>query len=298
MVLAVARSGSLVGAGTALGVAHTTVGRRIRALEADLGVRLFDRAPEGHVATAAGEEVLAVAEQVEASVRSVEGRVKGRDEHLEGPLRVSLPDTLFWAFPEVFDGFREFYPAVRLIVAGSERPVSLERREADVVLRLSSAPPEDWVGRRLATAQFGIYASRELAASASGATLVAEGPWVDWEGGPNLAWFREWLGHRAPGARLGLALEARGLMLLGAVRAGLGVQILPCYLGDAEPALVRVAPLDRSFRLDLWVLSHADLRQNSRVRAFVRHVSEAFSAQQARFEGVSAPAGLSSAPSP
>lgn len=289
VVLAVARGGSLVRASEVLGVAHTTVGRRIRALEDDLGVRLFDRVPEGLAPTPAGEDVLEVARQVEDAVLAVEGRVQGRDEALRGPLRISTPDTLFWSFPEVFGEFQARYPEVRTIVAHSERPVSLDRREADVVLRLSSAPPEALVGRRITAVQFAIYASRTLAERTTG-DLVARGPWIDWASGPNLEWFRAWHAERAPNATFGLALEDRGVLLAGAVRAGLGVQILPCFLADADPQLVRIAPLDPMFRLDLWVLSHADLRRNSRVRAFTRHVAEAFAGHRERFEGAGSPA--------
>lgn len=147
-VLAVARDRTLMRAAVTLGVAHTTVGRRLKSLEDQLGVQLFDRTPEGLIATAAGEDLAAVAEQVEGEVLSVKGRVLGRDAQLQGKLRVSTVDTLFFGFESTFTSFMARYPSIDLTIATSSERVSLTRREADVVLRLSNAPPENLVGAR------------------------------------------------------------------------------------------------------------------------------------------------------
>src|SRR5688572_19421908 len=93
-VLAIARDRTLLRAAATLGVAHTTIGRRLKTLEDQLGVRLFDRTPEGLIPTAAGRDLAAVAEHVEGEVLSAEGRVLGRDAKLRGTLRVSTVDTL------------------------------------------------------------------------------------------------------------------------------------------------------------------------------------------------------------
>ncbi len=285
-VLAVARSGTLLGAGEALDVAHTTVGRRLRTLEEQLGVRLFDRTPSGLVATAAGEDLAAVAQRMEDDVLSVQGRVLGRDAQLRGELRVATVDAVFLAFERVFTSFMERYPTVELSVAFSPDRVSLTRREADVVVRLSNAPPDTLFGRKVGFVQFGVYASKSLVERVGRGASLGAYPWIGWTGGPNLRWFEGWLAEHAAGAKTVLRLGDRGLLMAHAVRAGIGAQILPCVLGDIDPAVERIAPLDELFRMDLWVLTLAELRTNSRVRAFMDHMGDALAEHRAALAGV------------
>lgn len=275
-VLAVRRAHTLAGAGEALGVAHTTVGRRLAALEAELGVRLFDWTPDGLVPTAAGEDLAAVAEGVEGEILAAEGRVVGRDAQLKGALRVGLVDVLFTCFDDAFLSFVERYPGIELTLAISRDTVSLARREADVVLRLSDAPPETLVGRRVGSLQFGIYAARSLVDTVGEDAPLGAFPWIGWDGGPNAAWFESWLAANAPGASTVLRIDDRGLLMAHAVRSGVGVQILPCVLADAFPDLQRIAPLDPLFRRGIWMLTLHELRDNRRIRAFMEHLGQAF----------------------
>lgn len=282
-VLAVARSGTLLGASKTLGVAHTTVGRRLRTLESSLGVRLFDRTPDGLVATAAGEDLAAVAQRMEDDVLSVQGRVLGRDAQLRGELRVATFDTLFIACAEVFRSFMERYPSIELSIAFSPDLVSLTRREADVVVRLSNAPPEHLHGRKLGFVQFAAYASSSLVERVGRDAPLGAYPWIGWSGGPNLRWFEGWLAEQ--GGSAVMKLGDRGALMARAVRAGIGAQILPCALGDADPELERIAALDELFRLDLWLLTLPELRTNSRVRAFMDHMPLALAKHRALLTG-------------
>lgn len=284
-VLAVARHRTLASAGEALSVAHTTVGRRLGALEKQLGVRLFDRTPEGLIPTAAGEDLTQVAEQVEGEILAAEGRVVGRDAQLKGRLRVSMVDVLFTSFDTAFLSFVERYPGIDLTVAISRETVSLTRREADVVLRLSSAPPETLVGRRIGHLQFGVYAASSLVEKVGVDRPLQAFPWIGWDGGPNASWFDGWLADNAPGATIVLRIDDRGMLMAHAIRSGVGVQILPCVLADAYPDLERIAPLDPIFRLDVWLLTLPELRGNSRIRAFMEHMGEAISANRAALAG-------------
>ncbi|MEM9190338.1 MAG: LysR family transcriptional regulator [Myxococcota bacterium] len=284
-VLAVARDGTLQKAGITLGVAHTTVGRRVRALEGELGSLLFDRTPDGLVPTVAGEDLVAVAERMEGEVLSAEGRVLGRDAQLRGTLRVSTVDSLFFRFEDIFVSFLERYPNIDLRLLTSTERVSLTRREADVVLRLSNAPPEHLMGRRVGTVQFAVYASRKLVARVGKRAPLGEYPWIGWDGGPNRRWFEGWLAKNAPDATVVLRMSDRSLLMTHAVRSGIGAQILPCFLADAEPQLTRIAPLEDLFQLGLWLLTLPELRTNSRVRAFMDHLAEALSQRRDALTG-------------
>lgn len=141
-VLAISRDRTLSRAAISLGASHTTVGRRVRALELKLGVRLFDQTPDGFMPTAAGQDIADVAERMEGDVLSLEGRVLGRDARLQGRLRVATMDILFRRYHDAFSSFMVRYPSVELTVTSSDNEVSLTRREADVALRMTSSPPE------------------------------------------------------------------------------------------------------------------------------------------------------------
>lgn len=285
VVLAIARETTLVRAAASVGVAHTTISRRLKALESQLGVRLFDRTPDGLVPTAAGADFTASAERVEDEILAVQGRVLGRDAQLTGPLRVSTVDVLFCCFTGAFRSFTERYPGIDLVLDVSRDPVSLSRREADVVMRVSVSPPETLVGRRVADMQFGIYASAALVERVGEGAPLAKFPWIGWDRGPNWRWFERWLGDNAPGANVVMRLDDRGLLMSHAVRGGLGAQLIPCVLGDPDPELLRIAPLDETFRVGVWILTHPDLRTNSRVRAFMAHFGDALAAQRLALDG-------------
>lgn len=285
IVLAVVRQKTLVRAAASVGVAHTTISRRLKAMETQLGVRLFDRTPDGLVPTAAGADVAASAERVEDEILAVEGRALGRDAQLTGPLRVSTVDVLFCCFTDVFDSFTSRYPGIELVLDINRDPVSLSRREADVVMRVSVAPPETLVGRRVGDMQFGVYASEDLVTRVGEDAPLSAYPWIGWERGPNWRWFDRWLDDNAPGARIVMRLDDRGVLMACGVRGGLGAQLLPCVLADNDPTLRRIAPLDETFRVGVWVLTLPELRTNSRVRAFVSHAGDALVAARDALAG-------------
>lgn len=284
-LLAVARHGTLLGAAASLGVVHTTVGRRLTTLEERLGVRLFDRTPEGFIPTAAGEDLAAVAERLEGEVLSAEGRVLGRDAQLRGELRVSTADILFHGFERAFTSFMVRYPSIELTVITSNEPVSLTRHEANVVLRLSNAPPEHLTGRKLGHVQFAVYAGDTLLERIGEDAPLSEFPWIGWDARQDFRWFDAWLARNAPGARIVLRLENDAVLRAHAIRAGIGVQILPCFLADPDPHLHRIAPLDETFKLDLWLLTLPELCTNSRIRAFMDHMADALSTHRVALAG-------------
>ncbi len=275
-VLALARDRTLSKASDRVGATHTTVGRRLKAIEADLGVRLFDQTPEGYVPTAAGQEVVEVAERVELELLGLEARVVGGDARLQGKLRVATLDLLFRRFAPAFRSFIARYPLVELTVTASDTEVSLTRREADVALRLTNTPPEHLVGRRLGQVEFAVYASTDLAARVGPGATYADFPWLHWDERLNPRWLDQWLATNAPGAAIAVRVDFSSLSLFDAVRAGLGVHFLPCVEGDADPSLVRIGPPEGASVRGLWLLTLPELRHTSRVRAFLEHMGDAF----------------------
>ncbi|MEM6927226.1 MAG: LysR family transcriptional regulator [Myxococcota bacterium] len=279
-VLAVHREGSLTLAARTLGVTRTTVGRRIRSAEAQLGVRLFDRTPEGLVATSAGDDLAETAIEVEEAILASEGRVLGQDVALHGPLRVSTLDFVYEGYAEIFASFVERFPRIELQVTTTDVYVSLLRREADVALRLGNAPAEHLVGRRVTRIPFDVYAARSLVTSLGEDAELSDYPWLQWTDPDQAGWLDAWLADHAPGARAVMRVGSFDV-LYRSVRSGIGVHFLPCVLGDVHDDLVCLdAPLQDETR-DLWLLTQPDLRRNRRVRAFMDHVYDTLASPRA-----------------
>lgn len=279
--LAVAEAGSLAGAARALGVNHTTVLRRVAGFERALGLRLFERLPTGYALTAGGEELVAVARAIGASVESLERKLAGTDLRLEGTLRLTTTDTLMASvLPPVLAEFRAAQPGIELEVSVANAMANLTRRDADVAIRPASAPPETLVGRRVAGVAFAVYA----APGRSVGTSLADQDWI----GPDdsLADTRvaRWLRRDLPGARFALRADSY-VAMREAAAAGLGLAALPCYLGDSSAGLRRVAAPLTELATELWVLTHADLRRTTRVRAFTEHVAAALAGLGDLLEG-------------
>ena len=284
LVLAIERSGSLSGAGRSLSVSHATVFRRLQALEQRLGVRLFERSAIGYTPTPAGEELSVSAGRIEEEVNRAELRVIGQDLRPVGTVRVTTTDTLLAGLltPICADFHRE-YPGIELEVAVSHQLFNLSKREADVALRPMPGPHDTLVGHKLGEIAQAAYVSVEHSAAA--------------EDDPELTNF-EWIG---PDAMLSKLLEAwmrsynldpcvvyRVDTLLGmrdAVRAGLGFAALPCYLCDPDPHLVRVGQPIPELEVDLWLLTHPDLKNVARIKVFLSFVTEAIMARRSLLAG-------------
>lgn len=273
-VLALSRAGTLTGAARELDVVRTTVGRRIHALEAALGVRLFDDTPQGLLPTAAGQELTESAERLEAEVLAARARLEGRDEDLRGTLRVSTIDFVFEAFADAFASFMAAYPGVALSVLSTDEAVSLRRREADVALRLNDAPPDALVGRRLGRVEFPVYAAPSLVERVGARAELDAFPWLRFDARDDGRGLEPWYARFAPRAPTAMAFDSYAVMR-HAVRAGIGVHFLARLDAERFDDLVVVGPDEAPPTRTLWALTLPELRRNRRVRAFLTHVDGA-----------------------
>lgn len=286
--LAIARNGSLQGAARTLGVNHSTVFRRLNALEARLGVRLFERSPRGYVLTGAGEQMLASAERVEDEIIGLERRLFGGDVQLSGLLRVTTTDTLVHGLlgPHLRD-FREAYPAIELELVTGNAFFDLSKREADVALRPSRHPGDLMVGRKLAEIAVALYGAQDYLAArkrpSSNTDLDGHALITGDASLGHLAATR-WLAVRTPFAATVLRCNS-WLSQFTAARAGLGLAALPCFLADAAPELIRILPPEPALAGELWLVTHPDLRRTARVRAFMDTLARGIRRDRARLEG-------------
>lgn len=279
--LAVARAGSVRAAALASASSRSTVLRRIGALERRLSARLFERLPEGYFLTPAGEELLGHAAAMEGQALAAVRRVDGRDAALGGRLRVSLPPPLAsHVLMPVLAAFRAAHPAISLEVLPSFESPDLARREAEVDIRIVDEPPESLVGRRVGQVARAVYAgAAHMRRDDAGRMQPPPG---------RIGWVPPTRPQAAPdadGSEAGRLVITDPYVTVAALRAGAGVSILPCFMGDREPGLVQV-PMPGLPRLtDLWVLTHPDLRRTARVRAFTEEVAVFLRSQRALLEG-------------
>lgn len=280
VALALAREGSIRKAARTLGVSHSTILRRLGALEDATGVRLFERMPSGWELTPAGQDVFESAEALEAIVVGLERRVEGRDLRLAGPVRVTLPDALLPVLAPELSAIAQSLPDIDLTVAVGIHFANLEHREADIAIRVSPNPPPDLVGRRIATLTCGVWGSPSYLARHRSKDLASL-DWVAWAPEAT-AGFARWLDDRVPDARIAIRVDS-AWAIRDAVEADAGVAAVPCALGYAR-GWKRVQKIPE-LSAPLWVLTHADLRTKARVRVFRDRIIEAMVAMRRQFEG-------------
>ena len=271
LVKAIADTGSLVGASDALGLNHSTVFRRLGALEEQLAIKLFERARTGYAPTAAGEEMIRLAQRMDIDITDFQRTVAGRDVKPAGELRITTNDTLLiHLLTPILASFRAAYPDIRLDVNVGNQVLNLSRRDADVAIRATRKPLETLVGRKIATMGWGRFAPRAWVEA--GRDLEHETtPWVGF--GDTMshlnAW--RWLDEHVGAHRIGYRVNTV-LGMAEAVAAGIGLGVLPCFIGDRLPSLARIGMQPgEDVAETLWLLTHADLRQSARVRAFMDH---------------------------
>ncbi len=269
--LAAARGGSVRAAAGRLGVNHSTVLRRIAQLEERLGTQMFEKLPSGYRLTAAGEEVLDLAEQMEASSHQLETRVFGRDQSVRGLLRVTLPPPLaaHLLMPD-FAEFARLHPEIEIEILSSGELANLTNREADLAIRTvydRKTLPLNLHGLMGPELFGGFYISRDrLAAWHAG----GPGPrWIDVNGHGVPDWTRNGVGLTT-GAPFGTTdFDSQ----YAAARQGIGITAMPCFVGDADPALARVPGTELHMYGTLWLLTQGETRKTKRVRLFTEFVS-------------------------
>ncbi len=280
VILAVARHGSLSKAAEALGSSHPTLFRRIRDIEASLGATLFERSRQGYQPTAAATELLAVAEEFDLRLRDLE---RDADLGVAGRLTLATTEVLMPRIvPPLLARCRRELPDVTVNLQIGESLANVRQREADIALRSGGEPDGELIGRVICNIELAIYAP-------------VGWPNVSEENLHQQAWVTvdESLGHLASSKWL----EAEGLMRRAVARCsstlavcrlleeGLGVGILPCHLGDANPRLRRVSPLLTDFRSQLWLLTPRQLRGVPKVSATVECLSAGLREMKDLFEG-------------
>lgn len=287
--VAAQRAGSLAGAARELAVDQSTVSRRLVAFEKSLGVKLFDRTPDGLVSTVEGKRLSDAAARVERAAFDFERSASGEDARLEGNVKLATSDPLAssFLFPRLAC-LRERYPQINLEFVMGRQMVDLVRREADLALRIcfGDAPPGEGtlIAKKLSDVALAIYGQRSyverLGPPTSDADL-ARFDFLRYEAGfrePGKDWIEEHIGQPKIAMRCETMVSMRA-----AVTSGYGLGVLFCFIGDREPDLVRVS--DTIERVGLWLVVHPDLKDKPRIRAVIDTLGEIVQSSAPLFRG-------------
>ncbi|HKP64516.1 MAG TPA: LysR family transcriptional regulator [Polyangiales bacterium] len=287
--LAVARGATLAAAGEALRVDASTVQRRIGKLEAGLRTRLFDRSQRGYSLTAAGEELFAHVLAMEEQSIALQRKVIARDDSLQGSVRVATVDDLAIAvLSPILRDYRKLHPKVSIEVDIRTSFMDLTRHQADVALRFGAKPLDrDIIAKPISRVGIALYASRSYLKE-HGRPMCLEDlrEHTIVRGDVQVSGFaiEKVFDRYADPSRLAFRSNSF-LARLAAIREGMGIGWLGCYMGEREKSLERLPLRFADAARQLWLLVHHDLRRNARVRSFVQHVHDALVAQRTSFEG-------------
>ena len=286
-VKAISDTRSLAGAAELLGVNHSTVFRRLGQIEQQLGSRLFERGRAGYAPTACGEQMVELAESMGDDIISFERAVTGQDLRPSGELRITTSDVLLLHFlGDVLIGFRRAYPEIVLDVVVSNQRLNLSKRDADVAVRATYHNPDPLSGTKIARIAWAVFGPAALATESFNPTIDARRhDWVAFADPVAIAkavrWLREYAGEKRIvykiNTMIGLAEAAAG---------GVGLALLPCYVGSAVAGLAQLGPPLPELEGELWLLTHPDLRNTARVRAFLDYCTEAIARRRRLIEGL------------
>jgi len=257
--LGLARAGTVSGAGRELQVKHTTVARRISALENRIGSRLFDHLTDGYVMTPAGKSLYQHALLMEEQAQAIERSLFGIDNLLKGPLALTAAHDVLTALVVPFlEDFKLSYPQIDLQLLDSTSLKDLSARQADIALRVTPNPPEYLIGRKIVPLTLGIYASRRYLETHEKLEHV-------------ILWSSEdtsipWVQEHFPDAQVVIRGDSMP-SIISCASNNLGLARIPCFLADTRADLLRIDVGLTPSEWGIWVLSHVDLRSTAKVRA-------------------------------
>ncbi len=274
--LELSRQGKLVRAAARLQVDHTTVSRRITALEKQLDVRLFDKSPRGYQLTDAGLRLLPLAEQIETQSNQLYQEIAGKDAWLGGTVRVAAPEALgSQVIARHISEFRDQHPDIEIELVAETRRMSLSKREADIAISFSRPESGRLIAWKLCDYRLRLYATRAYLsthASIAGPEDLSRHGFVSYIDDliemPELRFFDNTIKNAHVVFR-----STNVSAQYNAILAGIGLGLVHCFMAHREERLQVVLPAQISVERTYWLLVHEDLRQVARVDAVCKFLT-------------------------
>ena len=286
--LAVARTGRLTTAARVLAADHTTVSRRIVALEAALQARLFDRSPQGYALTAHGERLMLRAEAMESLMLAAQAEVGEADLSVSGVVRIGAPEGFgsYFLAPRL-PRLAELHPDLEIQLVAIPGTLSLSKREADVAITLSPPREGRLISRKLTDYRLSLYGAPAYLDARPAINSRADmrdqrfiGYIEDLLYAPELDYMQ------APDVDIHVAFKSSNLIAqLQACVAGAGLAVIPDFIAEGRPYLRRVLADQVGLTREFHLVVHADLRSVARVRAVMDFIAGAVKAERGVFGG-------------
>jgi DNA-binding transcriptional LysR family regulator len=272
MVLALVRGGTLAEAAQRWGSAASTVFRALQRLEQSLGQRLFERTRQGYLPTEAASDIARHAEHIEAELDAAQSAAFATGVQVSGRVRLSTTDSVLRGLVlPCLPALARVHPLLQLELRATNELMSLSKRDADIALRATARPPEHLVGRSLGTIQFAVCGLGTR--SATKAPALERLDWIAPDDAmpdhPSVRWRRQHLPKIAP-----RHLVDGIVSVADAIKAGLGVGIVPLFMLAVEPRLKALTPPLEGCDSSLWLLAHPESRHLRRIAAVYRHLGE------------------------
>jgi DNA-binding transcriptional LysR family regulator len=285
-VKSIADSRSLSGAAQSLGVNHSTVFRRLGQIEEQLGSRLFERGRSGYALTPCGEEMVRLAERLGEDINSFERKVTGQDLRPSGELRITTNDmVLLHLLTDVLVRFRRAYPEIVIDIVVANAILNLSRRDADVAVRATYVRPEGLSGHRISSIAWAVFGGKDVKTGFD-VRRADQYNWIGVSDHSSMARATKWMRDHV-GGEVRLVYKANTLLSLAeAAAGGVGLVLLPCFIGTAVPGLQRLTPPLPELEGEFWLVTHPDLRSTARVRAFVEFCAAEMEKKRRVLEGV------------
>jgi DNA-binding transcriptional LysR family regulator len=283
--LALCRTKSFVAAANELKVTHSTVSRRISALEASLQTQLFQRTEKGCQITPAGEALLPYAERLESTVIHLEENVSGKDKQLSGTIRLGTPDGIGNSYlAERLSRFQKHHPALEIELIPVPMYYSLSKREIDILMTVTRPKSGKFIARKLTRYKLGLFATRpylethqEIIKSDDLRGHRFVGYIEDLLYDENLKFMDEFYPGATPAFRTSTVLAQ-----INAVLAGAGIGVIPYFMAHAKKELVPILPA-QSIERDFWIQFNPDSKHIARVRATIDFLVEQIRSEQNLF---------------
>lgn len=277
--LAVARNGTVSAAAQELGVSHATVLRRIDQFEQELGTKLFKRLQSGYQLTLEGKALFEEAQNVEAATMRIQRQFEGGDEQMSGAIRITQPENEVVDLYPLYAKFIKRYPDITLEILSTAKISNLNRQDADVALRFTLEPDELLVGRCLGPVHFGAYASKSYLRNHQrklDELELNDCDWILWQPESNRmdkSAQLDWLKQRMDEPHIIMRTSSVS-DIISAIRSGIGVGFVSHPIAAHYPDLVALPNAKFTSMLKLWILTHRDLRNQARVKCFMRFIAD------------------------
>ncbi len=275
--LAIARCGSLSGAATDLVVNHSTIFRRLNSFEEEVGGQLFERINNRYELTTLGHELLGLAQNIENSFDGIDRHIVGKDIQPKGTVKITAPNNIAYRYlPRYITDFNRQYPEIQIELLVSNQAFNMSNRQADIAIRATSAPPEHLIGRQVSTLNWSVFGSKEYENKFGLPNDVDELVNHHLIGATGAM-------HRLPAFRWQdknfaeqVITRCDDLTAMSCfVESGQGLAFLPD--DQYRPELIKLFEIQEGKHSHLWLLTHPDLRNVTRIKLVMQYLTEAFS---------------------